>query len=138
MLTSLAAALALAAPSPTAPVPTTPDGLAKALTEAHERVASEVDAWQRDGDPGKGGAPDALELEALWQQRIYRHLARRPKTARRTIRRLPLGIRLDARLTTRALSSLFALSHQTKITKRSKLRAERSAQWTEWARALAT
>jgi len=122
----LAAALALAAPAPDAPLPTTPNGLATALTEAHERVDVEVDAWQRDGDPAKGGAPDALQREALWQQRIYRHLGRHPKTARRTLRRVRLGYRLDARLTTRALSSLFALSNQTRITKPSRLRAGRA------------
>ncbi|HEX8086779.1 MAG TPA: transglycosylase SLT domain-containing protein [Solirubrobacteraceae bacterium] len=122
MFASLAAVLALAAPGPNAPLPATPDGLAQALTEAHERVALSIDLWQREGDPGEGDAPDALKREALWQQRIYRFLGRHPKTARRTLRRLPLSIRLDARLTTRALRSLFALSAQTKITKRSQLR----------------
>ena len=127
MFAPLAAALALAAaPAPNAPLPTTPTGLAAALTEAHERVDREVDAWQRDGDPAKGGAPDALQREALWQQRIYRHLGRHPRTAARTIRRLRLGVRLDARLTTRALHSLFTLSSQTKITKKSDLRAGRA------------
>jgi hypothetical protein len=119
---TLAAALVLAAPAPAAPLPTTPDGFAKALTQAHERVAAEVDAWRTEGDPGKGGAPDPLQREALRQQRLYRFLGRHPRTARRTLRRLPLSIRTDARLTIRALSSLFTLSSQTKITKRSHLR----------------
>lgn len=126
VLAPVLAALALAAPSPTAPLPTTPDGLAGALAGSHDRVAAEVDAWRRDGDPSRGGAPDALQTEALWQQRLYRHLARRPKTARRTIRRLPARLRTNARLTTRALRSLFALSARTPITKRSKLRIGRA------------
>ena len=123
---SLAAAVALLAPPPEAPLPTTPNGLAQALTEAHANVATEVDIWRTDGDPGRGGAPTTLQLEALWQQRLYRHLGRRPKTARRTIRRLPPRIRTSARLTTNALRSLFELAHQTRITRRSNLRVGRA------------
>ena len=120
------AALALAAPAPDAELPSTPNGLAKALTQAHDGVDREVDAWRTDGDPAKGGAPEPLQLEALYQQRILRHIARRPKTARRTLRRLPPRIRPRARLTTNALQSLFALSAQTKITKGSNLRVGRA------------
>ena len=119
----LVAAVALvAAPAPNAPLPTTPDGLADALTQQEKAVAHEVDAWRANGDPMTGGAPDSLQREALFAQRIYRHLGRHPKTARRTLRRLKLGIRYDARLTTNALENLFALSRQTKITKRSHLK----------------
>ncbi len=134
MIQPLLAVLALAAPgggaapapAPHPPLPATPRGLAKALTEAHDGVAAEGDAWRRDGDPSKGDAPDPLQLQTLWQQRIYRHLGRRPKTARRTIRRLPARLRTDARLTTKALRSLFELSAQTRITRRSALRAGRA------------
>ncbi len=127
MFASIAAAVALAAaPAPDAPLPTTPNGLAQALAEAHDGVAAEVDAWRAEGDPSRGGAPEPLQLEALWQQRIYRHLGRRPKTARRTIRRLPARLRTDARYTTTALQRLFELSAQTRITKRSRLRAGRA------------
>jgi membrane-bound lytic murein transglycosylase B len=122
----LAAALALAAPAPDAKLPTTPNGLAKALTQAHDAVDRDVDAWRTEGDPAKGGAPEPLQIEALYQQRIYRHIARRPKTARRTLRRLPPRIRGRATLTTNALKSLFALSAQTKITRRSSLRIGRA------------
>jgi len=122
----LMAALALAAPAPDAPLPSTPKGLATALTQAHDGVAREVDAWRTEGDPAKGGAPEPLQLEALWQQRLYRHLGRHPKTARRTLRRLPPRIRGHARLTVRAHRSLFELAGETKITKRSKLRVGRA------------
>jgi hypothetical protein len=120
------AALALAAPAPEAPLPTAPAGLARALTRAHDAVDREVDVWRAEGDPAKGGAPDPLQREALYQQRIYRHIARRPKTARRTLRRLPARVRRRARLTTKALASLFALSARTKVTKRSTLRIGRA------------
>jgi membrane-bound lytic murein transglycosylase B len=126
VFTSLVAAVAFAAPAPAAALPTTPKGLAAALVAAQEGVATEVDAWRQDGDPSKGGAPDALQREALWQQRLHRHLARHPRTARRTLRRLPPGLRVNARLTNRALESLFALSAQTRITGRSKLRIGRA------------
>ncbi|HEX2088275.1 MAG TPA: lytic murein transglycosylase [Solirubrobacteraceae bacterium] len=122
MVAPLLAALALAAPPPDAKLPSTPEGLAGALAEAERGVAVEVDAWRAEGDPRKGGAPEPLQLEALWQQRIYRHLGRHPRTARRTLRRLPGDLRPQARLTVRALRSLFALSDQTKVTKPSKLR----------------
>ena len=126
MVRTLLLALALAAPAPDAPLPTTPDGLATALTEAHTAVATEVDGWRAAGDPASGGAPDPLQREALWQQRIYRHLGRHPRTARRVIRRLPPRLRANARLTVAALASLFELSSQTRITKRSRLRAGRA------------
>jgi membrane-bound lytic murein transglycosylase B len=122
----LVAALALAAPSPNEELPTTPTGLARALTQQHDAVDREVDAWRAEGDPAKGGAPEPLQLEALYQQRILRHIGRRPRTARRTLRRLPPRVRTRARLTTRALQSLFALSAQTKITRRSTLRVGRA------------
>ena len=123
---SVAAALALAAPSPDAKLPTTPNGLAKALTRAHDAVDGEIDVWRADGDPSRGGAPEPLQLEALYQQRIYRDVARRPRTARRTLRRLPPRIRARARLTLRAHQRLFALSHQTRITRKSTLRVGRA------------
>jgi len=120
------AALALAAPAPDAKLPTTPAGLAKALTQAHDAVDREVDAWRAEGDPSRGGAPEPLQLEALYQQRIYRQIGRRPKTAARTLRRLPPRIRGRARFTTNALRSLFTLAGQTKITKKSNLRIGRA------------
>ena len=123
---SIAAALALVAPAPEAKLPSTPGGLAKALAQSHDAVDREVDAWRADGDPARGGAPEPLQLEALYQQRIFRHIARRPPTARRVLRRLPPRVRTRARLTTRALQSLFALSAHTKITRRSKLRVGRA------------
>ncbi|HEV2062384.1 MAG TPA: lytic transglycosylase domain-containing protein [Solirubrobacteraceae bacterium] len=123
---SVAAALALAAPAPNEKLPTTPSGLAKELTRAHDAVDREVDAWRAEGDPAKGGAPVPLQLEALYQQRIYRHLARHPRTARRTLRRLPPRVRSRARFTLRAHQRLFALSHQTKITRKSNLRVGRA------------
>ena len=126
MVRPLLAVLALAAPAPDAPLPTTPDGLATALTEADTAVSREIDTWREAGDPGRGEAPLPLQREALWQQRIYRHLGRHPRTARRTIRRLPASLRANARLTTAALTSLFELSSQTRITKRSTLRAGRA------------
>ncbi|HEV2812667.1 MAG TPA: lytic transglycosylase domain-containing protein [Solirubrobacteraceae bacterium] len=126
MFASLAAVIALAAPAPEAPLPTTPTGFATALTEAHDAVAAEVDAWREEGDPAQGGAPETLQREALWQQRLYRHLGRHPKTAKRTIARLPARLRTDARLTTKALHSLFTLSSQTRITTRSNLRVGRA------------
>jgi membrane-bound lytic murein transglycosylase B len=126
MLKAFLAVFALTAPPPDAPLPTTPTGFADALTEAHANVATEVDVWREHGDPSRGEAPETLQREALWQQRIYRHLGRRPKTARRTLRRLPAALRANARLTIAAHRSLFALSDQTKITRPSKLRAGRA------------
>ena len=123
MFATFAAVIALAAPAPDAPLPTTPNGLADGLTASFAAVDGEVEAWRTEGDPATGSeAPDPLQREALYQQRIFRHLARRPKTARRTLRRLPPSIRGRAQLTTKALRSLFTLSNQTKITKKSNLR----------------
>jgi membrane-bound lytic murein transglycosylase B len=122
----LAAAVAFAAPAPGAPLPQTPDGLAEALTTSFTTVDAEVEAWRTEGDPAQGfEAPDALQREALRQQRILRRLARRPKTAAAVLRRLPARVRGRAQLTTKALRSLFTLSAQTRITRTSDLRVGR-------------
>ena len=74
--------------------PHTPQGLADGLTASFAGVDAEVEAWRPRAirRPARR-RPTPLQREALYQQRIFRHLARRPKTARRTLRLLPPAIR---------------------------------------------
>src|SRR3954462_15832054 len=85
-----------AAPAPHEPIPRAPATAAARLAE--------VDAQMRrhlDGD---------ITLEALYEQRVYRHFARRPRQARAVLRALPARLRPEARDTLSGLHSLFTLT----------------------------
>ena len=70
----------------------------------------DIDGWLA-GEPGPRSRPPArVELEALYQQRVYRRLARHPRLARPAIRRMPRWLRGEARDSVAALQSLFALT----------------------------
>jgi membrane-bound lytic murein transglycosylase B len=89
-LATLGAALALAAPSPQAPVPREPAQLATALQATTADLRAAIGRW---GDKDVA-APSDVTLLALYQQRIYRLLAREDRLARATLARLPEGLRL--------------------------------------------
>jgi membrane-bound lytic murein transglycosylase B len=89
LLATLGAAFALAAPSPHAAIPHEPVQLAAVLraTTADLRVA--VGRWEDKNV----AAPSDVTLLALYQQRIYRLLARDAPLANVTLARLPTGLR---------------------------------------------
>ena len=68
-----------------APVPREPPALARTI------VRTEADLRQaiRDWIPARSAPPQSVTLHALYQQRIYRVLARDPRLATRTLRLLP-------------------------------------------------
>ena len=119
-LTATAAALAavlagVAAadpPAPSAPIPSEPRRVAAALVAAHERVRAAVAEWRSAGRP-LGRPPRALELEALYQQRLYIALSDRPVLARTVLTRLPVGLRDDARDFVAARRALLRLAPPT-------------------------
>jgi len=85
----ISAALALAAPPPpNAPVPRSPQQLAARLTETTASLEDAIGRWRRDG----GRPPDDVVLYALFQQRMYRLLARDERLARLTLARLPRDV----------------------------------------------
>jgi membrane-bound lytic murein transglycosylase B len=97
-------------PEPRAPVPRSPGALARELTDISRDLHAATDRWRAGADLRRGGPPREVTLDALYQQRIYRLLAKRPRLARATLRRLPARLRPEARDITTALRDLFRLS----------------------------
>jgi membrane-bound lytic murein transglycosylase B len=106
---ALLAALALAAPPPDAPIPREPPALARALTEHTEALHAGIDAWR-----GRGQVPADVELEALYQQRIFIHLTRKPRLASAVVARLRGRIRREAAETLAARAALVRLTPPTR------------------------
>jgi len=86
-----------APPSPKAAIPTDPARLARSLATTTAELRRAIDAWRRDGDPGKGEPPEPVVLLALHQQRIYRYLILNPKVAARTYAKLPKALARQAK-----------------------------------------
>ena len=84
----LAATLA-AAPPPNAPLPRNADGAASALTATTSDLRAAEAAWS----PKSATAPEPVVLHALYQQRLYRLLARDTDLSRATLRRLAQPLR---------------------------------------------
>jgi membrane-bound lytic murein transglycosylase B len=107
-LAALAAAALLVAPPPNAPLPRDPAALAEALTEHTEALQEGVDAWR-----GQGRVPADVELEALYQQRLFIHLTAKPRLAREVVERLRGRIRREATETLAARAALVRLTPPT-------------------------
>jgi membrane-bound lytic murein transglycosylase B len=98
-----------ALPAPSEPLPREPARVADVLTTTTRRLGGAVDRWREHGDPARGAPPREVTLLALYQQRIYRLLGRRPRLSRLVVARLPTDVRSHARDTVasrRALSRL--------------------------------
>ena len=108
MTAALLVAAVLAAPPPNAPLPREPAALAEALTEHTEAVQEGVDAWR-----GQGRVPADVELEALYQQRIFIHLTAKPRLARAVVERLRGRVRREAMETLAARAALVRLTPPT-------------------------
>ncbi|WP_327049267.1 lytic murein transglycosylase [Microbispora sp. NBC_01189] len=98
-------------PAPDAKIPKDPAALAGALTRTTALLRDAVDDWRRTGDPAKGQAPEPVVLLALYEQRLYRHLARHSDVASRTYGRLPKDQAARARDNVTAVRDLLSLAH---------------------------
>src|SRR4051812_47758644 len=85
-----------AQPAAGEPIPRSPAKAAVRLAEGDAAMRGHI-----NGD---------IPLEALYEQRVYRHFARRPRQARALVRALPVRLRPEARDTVSALHSLFTLT----------------------------
>ncbi len=108
MMAALLVAAVLAAPPPNAPIPREPAAIARALNEHTVALQEGVDAWR-----GQGEVPEDVELEALYQQRIYIHLTAKPQLARAVVARLRGRIRSEAKETLAARAALVRLTPPT-------------------------
>jgi membrane-bound lytic murein transglycosylase B len=99
-----------ALPSPEEPLPTDAAALASRLTQVGDELNGAIDTWRGQGNPSAGDAPDEVTLRALYVQRVYRLLAKRPRLASSTLRRVPTRLRRHASESVRALRDLFRLT----------------------------
>jgi len=98
-------------PAPNAAVPSDPARLAAALTQTDARLQPAIDAWVASG---ASRVPNDVTLLALYEQRIYRRLARNRALASATLARLPSGLAVAAGDIVRARRELLALTPPTK------------------------
>ena len=104
----LAAATVLAAPPPNAPIPHDAAGLAHALVSTKQQLAHQIDVWRAAGAASQ--PPEDLTLDALYEQRIELALARNPRLASTTIRRLPGALAREVRTNLAAKRELWRLT----------------------------
>jgi len=105
-----ASTLATPAPqSPQATVPSTPEALSKQFAAVDTNLRGAIRAWRAGGEPA-GTPPDGVALRARYVQRVVRLLARRPRLAAATVRRLPSGLAAETRALTAARRELTRLS----------------------------
>ena len=96
-------------PAPDQTFPTDPHGLADQLAATGDDLDAAIDRWVGQGDPAQGEPPQDVVLLALYQQRMYRYLARHSTLADRTIARLPASRAKGARDIVAAGHELFSL-----------------------------
>ena len=96
-------------PGPNKPIPRDAATLATTLRGVTADLHRAIDEWTTQGDPSRGRAPDAVVLRALYQQRIYRSLARNHALARRTLPLLPSSVRREAHANITAAAELFSI-----------------------------
>ena len=106
-LVVLAAALALAVPPANAPLPREPRELAAALVRTEDALDTSVDRWLAAGG---SATPEDVVLTALYEQRLYRLLGRKPALAGRTLPLIPPRLRPVVRDNVAARSDLYRLS----------------------------
>jgi len=100
------AALAVAAPPPDQPLPQQPALVAKALTETDADLRAAIARWT----PKSAPAPREVVLDALYEQRLFRLLARDAKLAAATLPALQPGLRAGTRDLLAAHRELYRLT----------------------------
>ena len=99
---------AVFAPAPDAAIPGRPDPLADDLALATTEVRRSIDAWVGEGGASTWPPPPTLVLQTLYQQRIYRLIARDERLAAAVLSRVPGSIEREARPITEATAQIFA------------------------------
>jgi Transglycosylase SLT domain len=96
-------------PSPGRGIPRDPAALARDLVTTTFALRDAIDAWTEAADPSSGGAPQEVVLLGLYQQRIYRLLARNESLYERTLPRLRGRLREHAKANVTAARELFSI-----------------------------
>jgi soluble lytic murein transglycosylase-like protein len=97
-------------PAPGARLPSTPVATAAALVSTDASLQGSIDRWLASGAPRP---PQDVTLYALYEQRLYRKLARDRTLAQTTLARLPAPLAGAARDVVTARRELFALTPPT-------------------------
>lgn len=80
-------------PAADAPLPRGARAFADQLTSTTRDLEARIRDWQRSRPGIAAPPPEAVTLDALYEQRIYRHLRRRPALAERVIAATPARLR---------------------------------------------
>ena len=115
------------APRPNTPIAATAPELAGALERVTNAVRGSVEAWTADG-ASSWPPPEALVLQTLYQERIYRALASRPAFAHRVFEALPRSLRVEAAAIVRANGDIFAQANPVRPSYRIRTRAPEPAE----------
>jgi len=107
-------------PPPDQPIPREPAALAGALTATTRDLRTEIAAWGETG-----ATPEAVTLHALYQQRMYRLIARKRALGNAVLARLPADVAGEARDTVRGRRELLAIPASG--TRRPKIRSAEPA-----------
>jgi hypothetical protein len=102
-----------APPSPRERLPRSPRVLAERLAGVSGDLRRAIEAWLATDPGARDLPPEEVQLRALYQQRIYRRLARRRALRAEAIPLLPRWLRGEARDETYALRDLFRLTSPT-------------------------
>jgi len=91
-------------------IPRDPDRLAGKLSSTTVALRLAIERWTTDGDPSVWPPPDDVKLLALYQQRIYRTVARDPRLAEAVIAKLPPSVAAEARDNVAAGAALLSMA----------------------------
>jgi hypothetical protein len=100
-------------PDPEEEIPSSGAAIARVLDETVVTNREAIERWSSEGDPASWPPPEDVELLTLYEQRIYRTLAARPKLAGRVLDRLEGRTGAEARANVTAGHALFA--HSTPV-----------------------
>jgi soluble lytic murein transglycosylase-like protein len=90
-------------------LPSEPGALAGALGRAHADLVAGIDGWLRSAKPGAEPSAE-VTLNALYEQRIYRSIARNDLLAKRTLSKLRGPLEAAARDVVEAHRELFRIT----------------------------
>lgn len=97
-------------PRPDRNVPTRPGPLARHLRENERKLKKAIEMWLDRGGVRLSRAGRRVAFGALWQQRMFRVVTKRPSLARKVIRRVPGWLARKVRVHTEAGAGLRALA----------------------------
>ena len=96
-------------PPPEQAIPRSPHALAQVLARTNRSLRAAIGRWVAGGRPAPARPPGDVALLALYQQRIYRLLARDDRLARRTLPLMPRAMADTVAANVGAARSLFSL-----------------------------